>query len=81
MTVYIFIETDSEDNTYAYTEVYAKKEDAVKRLSDTYHEETVERAESELIQSAWISDGHDEATIMYAESSIHWQVQEKEIFE
>ena len=81
MKVYIFIETDSDDNTYAYTEVFAKREDAIKRLETVYHEEAIERAESELIQSACISDDHDEATVMYAESSIHWQVQEKEIFE
>ena len=63
MKVYIFIETDSEDSTYAYTEVYAKKEDAVKRLKTTYHEEAVERVESELIRRAWISDNHEQAWI------------------
>ena len=81
MKVYIFIETDSDDNTYAYTEVYAKKEDAIKRLETTYHEEAVERVESELIRNAWISDDHEQAWVEYESISINWQVQEKEIFE
>lgn len=81
MKVYILIETDSSDSNYAYTEVYKWKTDACERLRSLYHEEAVERAESELIEGAWISDDHDEATIMYAMSSIHWQVQEKEINE
>ena len=81
MKVYIFIETDSEDSTYAYTEVYAKKEDAVKRLKTTYHEEAVERVESELIRNAFISDDHEQAWVMYESITINWQVQEKEIFE
>ena len=81
MKVYIFIETDSEDATYAYTEVYAKKEDAVNRLKTAYHEEAVERAESELIQNAWISDDHEWAWVMYDGMTVSWQVQEREIFE
>lgn len=81
MKVYVLIETDSADSNYAYTEVYKWKTDACERLRSLYHEEAVERVESELIESAWISDDHDEATIIYTESSIHWQVQEKEINE
>jgi hypothetical protein len=81
MKVYIFIETDSDDNTYAYTEVFAKKEDAIKRLETVYHDESVERAESSLIRRAWISDDHEQAWVMYDSLSINWQVQEKEIFE
>ena len=81
MKVYILIETESDDATYAYTEVFAKREDAIKRLEAVYHEETVERSESELIDTAWISDDHDESIVNYTEFSVHWQVQEKEIFE
>jgi glycine betaine/choline ABC-type transport system substrate-binding protein len=81
MKVYILIETESDEVTYAYTEVFAKREDAIKRLETIYHEEVAERAESELIDGAWISDGHDESSVNYAEFSVHWQVQEKEVFE
>ena len=81
MKVYIFIETDSEDSTYAYTEVYAKKEDAIKRLETLYHEEAVERVESELLQKAWISDDHERAWALYETISINWQIQDREICE
>lgn len=79
MKVYIFIETDSNESTYAYTEVFYKEADAVKRLTDIYHEEAVERVEAENLVKAWISDDHKKAWVEYEDVSINWQIQEKEV--
>lgn len=79
MKVYIFIETGLNDPSYAYTEVYYKKSDAVERLRKTYHEDAVERNEMPELVKAWISDAHNEAFIEYQDNNVHWQVQEKEV--
>lgn len=83
MKVYIFIETGLNDpfhlEYYTYTEVYYKKSDATERLRKVYHEESVERVESELIVKAWINDDHTEAYAEYKDNYIHWEVQEKDV--
>lgn len=79
MKVYIFIETGLNDPSYAYTEVYYKKSEATERLRQIYHEEAVERVESELIVKGWINDDHTEAFVEYKDNSTYWQVQEKDV--
>jgi len=80
MKVYVFIESESDDNISTYVEVFAKREDAVKRLEAVYYEETVERDESEPLLDSWISAGHESALVMYNNLSINWWVEEKEVF-
>lgn len=81
MKLYIFIETDSTDPGYAYTEVYLTEKEATERLRELYHEEAVERVDNDghPIDCAVISDDHKTACVIYSDISIYWQVQEKEI--
>lgn len=75
-TVYILTETDSTDSTWCYSEAFAKKEDAIKRLHSLYKENVIDNYDS--VASASFSEDNANAE-MKDGNIIAWNLQEREI--
>ena len=74
--VFVLTETDSTDASWCYNEVFEKKEDAVKRLHELYHEDVVER--EDLVVKSSFSEEHAEA-LMVDDVLIAWNIKETEV--
>ena len=78
MRVFVLTETDSTDYKWCYNETFHKREDAVKRMRQLYHENIVERNEL-VVASEYDEDAGKASGEMVDGLFISWNIKECDV--